>query len=70
MSAIPKSRPGAGRQRIIPKGEVPSAMNPPAGCPFHPRCPWAFDRCPVEVPHLLPAAGEPDHVVSCHLYHE
>jgi len=48
---------------------VPSAINPPSGCPFHPRCPWAFDRCPVEVPQLLPAANDPDHLVSCHLYH-
>jgi len=68
MSAIPKVHPGAARQRIVPRGEVPSAMNPPSGCPFHPRCPWAFERCPVEVPLLRPAAGDPDHVVSCHLY--
>ena len=69
MSAIPALQPGAVRQRIVPRGEVPSAMNPPPGCPFHPRCPWAFDRCPVEVPQLLPAADDPDHLVSCHLYH-
>jgi oligopeptide transport system ATP-binding protein len=69
MSAIPPSHPGAARQRIVPRGEVPSAMHPPAGCPFHPRCPWAFDRCPVEVPQLLPAADDPQHLVSCHLHH-
>jgi oligopeptide transport system ATP-binding protein len=69
MSAIPPSHPGAARQRIVPRGEVPSAMHPPSGCPFHPRCQWAFDRCPVEVPQLLPAADDPQHLVSCHLYH-
>jgi oligopeptide/dipeptide ABC transporter ATP-binding protein len=69
MSAIPVTRPGQARQRIVPRGEVPSAMNPPPGCPFHPRCPWAFDRCPKEVPQLLPMSDDVDHLVSCHLYH-
>ena len=69
MSAIPKGRPGAPGERIIPRGEVPSAMNPPTGCAFHPRCPWAFDRCPVEVPALVPMADDPQHLVSCHLHH-
>jgi len=69
MSAIPRAQPAQSKQRIVPRGEVPSALNPPPGCPFHPRCPWAFDRCPVEVPLLLPAADEPEHMVSCHLYH-
>jgi oligopeptide/dipeptide ABC transporter ATP-binding protein len=70
MSAIPRSHPDAPKERIVPKGEVPSALNPPAGCPFHPRCPWAFERCPREVPLLLPVDGDLAHVVSCHLYHE
>jgi oligopeptide/dipeptide ABC transporter ATP-binding protein len=69
MSAIPKAHPAMARQRIVPRGEVPSAMNPPSGCPFHPRCPWVFERCPTEVPLLLPMADDPDHLVSCHLYH-
>jgi oligopeptide/dipeptide ABC transporter ATP-binding protein len=69
MSAIPKAHPAMARQRIVPRGEVPSAMNPPSGCPFHPRCPWVFERCPVEAPLLLPMADDPAHVVSCHLYH-
>jgi len=68
MSAIPRSHPDAGRERIVPRGEVPSATNPPPGCPFHPRCPWAFDRCPVEAPALVPAENEPDHLVACHLH--
>jgi oligopeptide transport system ATP-binding protein len=69
MSAIPPSHPSQMRHRIVPRGEVPSAMNPPTGCPFHPRCPWAFDRCPTEVPQLLPMADDPGHLVSCHLHH-
>jgi oligopeptide/dipeptide ABC transporter ATP-binding protein len=69
MSAIPRANPTQAKQRIVPRGEVPSALNPPSGCPFHPRCPWALERCPAEVPLLLPAANEPDHLVSCHLYH-
>ena len=68
LSAIPRSHPDADRERIAPQGEVPSAMNPPSGCPFHPRCPWAFERCPKEAPALLPVADEPDHLVACHLY--
>jgi len=69
MSAIPRANPRQAKSRIVPRGEVPSALNPPPGCPFHPRCPWALERCPVEVPLLLPAANEPEHLVSCHLYH-
>ena len=69
MSAIPKGHPDAPGERIVPRGEVPSAMNPPTGCTFHPRCPWAFDRCPVEVPTLAPMADDPEHLVSCHLHH-
>jgi oligopeptide/dipeptide ABC transporter ATP-binding protein len=69
MSAIPRSAPTKSKQRIVPRGEVPSALNPPSGCPFHPRCPWAFERCPAEVPQLMPVANEPDHVVACHLCH-
>jgi peptide/nickel transport system ATP-binding protein len=52
---------GRARKPVI--GEVPSAINPPAGCPFHPRCPFAYDRCRVERPELLPADGS---TVACH----
>ena len=68
MSAIPRSHPDAPRERIAPQGEVPSATNPPPGCPFHPRCPWVMDRCRNEVPALRAAPDEPDHRVACHLY--
>jgi peptide/nickel transport system ATP-binding protein len=47
------------------KGELPSPVNPPSGCHFHPRCPFAFDRCRIEAPNLMTIA--PDHVSACHL---
>ncbi len=47
------------------RGEIPSPLNPPPGCPFHPRCPFAFDRCRVERPALREVA--PGHRSACHL---
>ena len=47
---------------------MPSPMDPPSGCRFHPRCPIAVDGvCDVESPVLLPASDEPDHLAECHL---
>src|SRR5262249_10558226 len=46
LSATPVADPGAKRERIILKGELPSPFEPPSGCVFHPRCPIAFERCP------------------------
>jgi peptide/nickel transport system ATP-binding protein len=70
LSAVPVPMPGAARQRIILKGDVPSPINPPKGCRFHTRCPYAFDRCRVEEPPLrpIPTALEPGHVAACHLH--
>ena len=65
MSAAPIPDPRAKRERIVLEGDVPSLMNPPAGCPFHTRCPFAFDRCRVETPVLREAA--PGHQFACHL---
>jgi dipeptide transport system ATP-binding protein len=52
LSATPVADPGAKRERIILKGELPSPFDPPGGCSFNPRCPQAFDRCRIERPPL------------------
>src|SRR5262247_4189996 len=62
LSAIPVPAPGAMRERIILRGEMPSALHPPAGCPFHTRCPVAVARCETERPELL---GDL-HATACH----
>jgi peptide/nickel transport system ATP-binding protein len=66
LSAVPVPEPGAARQRIILKGDVPSPMNPPSGCRFHTRCPYAFERCRSEEPPLRPTAE--GHLAACHLH--
>jgi dipeptide transport system ATP-binding protein len=63
MSATPTVDAASRRTRIILKGELPSPLNPPTGCAFHPRCPIAMARCRVEAPKLLPhQSGR----VACH----
>jgi peptide/nickel transport system ATP-binding protein len=59
-----------GRQRVPVGGEVPSPISPPPGCPFHPRCPLANERCRTEVPALIPARGTEQTVVACHAVEE
>jgi oligopeptide transport system ATP-binding protein len=66
LSAVPVADPALRRERIVPKGEVASALEVPAGCRFHPRCPMAFDRCRVERP--APRDVGAGHQASCHLY--
>ena len=66
LSAVPVPEPGAARERIILKGDVPSPINPPKGCRFHTRCPYAFDRCRSEEPPLRPT--ETGHLAACHLH--
>ena len=68
MSAVPIANPRL-RKRIAPlEGDVPSPANPPSGCYFHPRCPYATEACARETPQLQEIA--PDHFVSCHRAHE
>ncbi|HVY15846.1 MAG TPA: oligopeptide/dipeptide ABC transporter ATP-binding protein [Rhodopila sp.] len=66
LSAVPVPDPTAKRQRMILTGDVPSPINPPSGCRFHTRCPFAFDRCRVEEPVLRPGGAE-GHLAACHL---
>lgn len=64
LSAVPTVDGNKRRERIVLGGDVPSPLDPPPGCPFHPRCPYAFDRCRVEVPALVDRDG---HKTACHL---
>ncbi|HET6369154.1 MAG TPA: dipeptide ABC transporter ATP-binding protein [Pseudomonadales bacterium] len=65
LSAVPIPDPAveAGRERVVLRGEVPSPLNPPSGCVFHPRCPIAVDECRGEVPALREIRA--DHRVAC-----
>jgi oligopeptide/dipeptide ABC transporter ATP-binding protein len=65
LSAVPVPEPAAVSQRIVLQGDVPSPINPPAGCHFHPRCPYALARCRSEAPLLREV--EPGHFAACHL---
>jgi dipeptide transport system ATP-binding protein len=67
LSATPVADPRREKERIVPKGELPSPINPPSGCSFNPRCPWAFERCPREDPALLPHGRSR---VACHAVEE
>jgi len=66
FSAALPSHPDLIHEEIVLTGEVPSPINPPSGCRFHPRCPFAMDRCAVEVPDNKEVA--PQHWTACHLY--
>jgi dipeptide transport system ATP-binding protein len=67
LSATPQADPSRRRQRIVLQGELPSPLNPPPGCTFHPRCPHAFDLCKVTEPQPV---GKPPHRTACHLLTE
>jgi oligopeptide/dipeptide ABC transporter ATP-binding protein len=68
LSAIPVPNPRVKRDRIILEGDMPSALDPPAGCHFHTRCPYAVERCRTEPPILIDdGAG---HAAACHRWTE
>ncbi len=66
LSAVPVTDPRKARERVILKGDVPSPINPPPGCHFHPRCPYRMDPCDKTEPVLKDLGGE--HYVACYLY--
>ena len=66
FSAIPIPDPTIKRERIVLQGSIPSPANPPQGCKFHTRCPYATDRCREEAP--CQREVEPGHYVVCHLF--
>jgi oligopeptide transport system ATP-binding protein len=65
ISAVPRIDEAPGRPRIVLAGEMPSPIHVPPGCPFHPRCPVAVDRCRVEIPALREITA--GHWAACHL---
>lgn len=65
LSAVPLPIPRMKRERIILKGDIPSPANPPSGCKFHTRCPFATEECKQRVPEFRDVGG--GHFVACHL---
>jgi oligopeptide transport system ATP-binding protein len=65
ISSVPIADPSRKKEMTVLKGDVPSPINPPSGCSFHPRCPIAVDKCKTIEPELRDVGGE--HFVSCHL---
>ncbi len=66
LSAAPNPDPALRRKRILLEGDVPSPINPPPGCPFHPRCPEARPECAVREQRLVAVANE--HRAACHVH--
>ncbi|MBI5091680.1 MAG: ABC transporter ATP-binding protein [Candidatus Hydrogenedentes bacterium] len=65
LAAVPKPDPEFREKEAVPKGEVADPSSLPPGCPFHPRCPYAQDRCRAELPALR-AMGSAEHTAACH----
>jgi oligopeptide/dipeptide ABC transporter ATP-binding protein len=66
LSAIPIADPDIKTRKVLLKGDVPTPIDPPKGCPFHTRCPQAFFKCNQIHPDLVEI--EKNHYVACHLY--
>jgi peptide/nickel transport system ATP-binding protein len=67
LSAVPTLDPETRKKRITLPGDVPSPLNPPPGCPFHPRCPQAMEKCKTEIPELKEVNDRDGHEASCFL---
>jgi len=65
LAAVPVPNPSVTKKRTILKGDIPSPINPPSGCAFHPRCPYRMDICAKTEPELLDKGG--GHLAACHL---
>ena len=65
LSAVPVPDPSIKRKKIVLQGDVPSPVNPPSGCHFHTRCPYAEERCKIDSPPLRET--DRGHFVACHL---
>ncbi|SDY77545.1 ABC transporter ATP-binding protein [Citreimonas salinaria] len=70
LSAIPVAEYGRTRQQIPLEGEMPSPLDPPSGCRFHTRCPFARDACKTEAPVLRATDTAPGHRAACHFFEE
>jgi oligopeptide transport system ATP-binding protein len=70
LSAIPLPEPALKRHRVILEGDVPSPLNPPSGCRFHTRCPYARERCRTEAPLLAEGGADDPHRTACHFWRE
>jgi len=68
LSAIPVPNPRIKREKIKLQGEIPSPLNPPTGCVFQTRCPFAMEKCRTVEPELI--EHSPDHKTACHLYYK
>jgi oligopeptide/dipeptide ABC transporter ATP-binding protein len=65
LSAVPIPDPAMRRERVLLKGDVPSPINPPSGCRFHTRCPFAQQICTDQEPHFEPKDNNPAHLAAC-----
>jgi len=66
LAAKPELDPKKRKKRIVLSGDVPSPLNPPSGCHFHPRCPQVMERCRATEPKTIQLSD--GHLVNCHLY--
>jgi len=70
LKSVPVGDPRSGRKRVALGGDVPDPADPPGGCNFHTRCPYAQARCQQEEPNLALLGNRPGHLVSCHFAEE